>query len=138
MKTYIPLKSNPYIQDNYIHYMQKIINKKTIGKLEYDNKIKEIICTLLPDGYGGAMTFSKDKAIKRIMDLEKELFMPEHIPRGTKDDPLNPDFRVHTKAEMDKCSCSNCKYPYEYWIKRDSDELKRSLRSLEELKANPV
>jgi hypothetical protein len=64
--------------------MQKIINKKTISRLEYDYKVKEIICTLLPDVYRGAMTFSRDKAIKRIMDLEKELFMPEHIPRGTK------------------------------------------------------
>ena len=118
--------------------MQKLINKKIIDDLQYNDKIKEIICKWSPDKGRGAMTFNKDKAIKRIMDLEKELFMPEHIPRGTKDDPLNPDFRVHTKAEMDKCSCSNCKYPYEYWIKKDSSELKRNLRSLEELKANPV
>ena len=118
--------------------MQKIINNKTIEKLEYDYKIKEIISNSLPDEYRGAMTFSKDKAIKRIMELEGELFMPQHIPRGTKDDPLNPDFRVHTEAEMDKCTCSNCKYPYEYWNKKQNDELKRNLRALEELKANPV
>ena len=57
----------------------------------------------------------RDKMIKRIMQLEKELWMPKHIPAGTEEDPKPADMREFTQQEIDDCGCSNCKYPYEYW-----------------------
>ena len=84
------------------------------------------------------MPFNKEKTAKKIMKLEAELFMPQHIPQGTPEDPDNPDYRVFTQVEKDKCSCSNCKFPFRYWVKKTDVELRRSLSSLEYLKANPV
>ena len=81
--------------------------------------------------------FNRDKTIKKIMKIENEAFMPKHIPQGTPEDPDNPDFREFTQEEKDACSCPNCKYPFEYFNKKDNAELKRTLASMEEVKRNP-
>ena len=77
------------------------------------------------------LPFNRDKAIKKIMKIEKELYMPRHTPKGTPEDPDNPDFRTFTQEEKDSCWCPNCKYPYSYWDKQEDEELKRSLASAE-------
>jgi hypothetical protein len=110
--------------------MQEIINKK-----EYNRRIRSVICLL--DGNeekGELLTFSKEKVIKRIMEIEQETFMPQHIPKGTKEDPDNPDFRKFTEEEKDDCWCSKCRYPFSYWNEKPMNDLMMTLRSLEELK----
>jgi len=77
------------------------------------------------------LPFNRDKTIKKIMKIEKELYMPRHIPKGTPEDPDNPDYKTFSQEEKDNCWCPNCKYPYEYWNKMQDDELKRSLASAE-------
>ena len=84
------------------------------------------------------LPFSRDKTIKKIMKIEKELYMPQHIPQGTPEDPDNPDFREFTQEEKDKCWCPNCKYPYKYWDKMKDDELKRQLSSAEQARTEVV
>lgn len=69
------------------------------------------------------------------MKIEKELYMPQHIPQGTPEDPDNPDFRKFTQEEKNRCWCPNCKYPYEYWNEMKDDELKRAFSSAEYSKA---
>ena len=106
-------------------------------------KIKDIICHTVAntDRSRDELTFSRTKAIKRIMELERELFMPMHIPRGTPEAPDYPEemgYREFTQEEKDNCSCSNCKYPIKYWEEKEDDQLKRDLASLEHLLANPV
>ena len=107
------------------------------------NKIKDIICqtVAITDRSRDILTFSRTKAIKRIMELERKLFMPMHIPKGTPEDPDYPEemgYREFTQEEKDNCSCSNCKYPIKYWEEKEDDQLKRDLASLEHLLANPV
>lgn len=80
----------------------------------------------------------KDKMIKRIMQLEKELWIPAHIPAGTEEDPKPSDMREFTEDEIENCGCSNCKYPYEYWEAKTDVELQKDLSSLEYTKVNPV
>lgn len=80
----------------------------------------------------------KDKMIKRIMDLEKQLFVPKHIPQGTVEDPTPDWMREFSQEEKDSCSCPNCKFPYDYWIVKKDEELQKELSRLEYLKANPV
>ena len=82
--------------------------------------------------------FNKEKAIKRIMQLESEMFMPKHIPKGTPDDPDNPDYREFTDEEKENCWCPNCKFPYEYWNKKTDKELQMELASLEKCKVDVV
>ena len=41
------------------------------------------------------------KFSKNIMSLENVLFMPRHVPKGTKEDPDNPDFKTFTQEEKD-------------------------------------
>ena len=80
----------------------------------------------------------KDKMVKRIMALEKQLFMPQHIPQGTEGDPTLEGMREFSQEEKDNCTCSNCKYPFEYWNIKSDEELQKELSRLEHLKANPV
>ena len=80
----------------------------------------------------------RDKMIKRIMQLEKELWMPKHIPAGTEEAPKPADMREFTQQEIDDCGCSNCKYPYEYWNEKTDEQLQKDLSSLEFTKVNPV
>lgn len=84
------------------------------------------------------MPFNRDKAIKKIMKIEKSLYMPKHIPQGTPEDPDNPDFRIFTQEEKDSCWCPNCKFPYKYWDKMEDEELKRQLASAEWARTNPA
>ena len=106
-------------------------------------KYKDIICKTVQDTDRSRdiLVFSRSKTIKRIMELERDLFMPKHIPKGTPEDPDYPEemgYREFTQEEKDNCACSNCKYPYEYWEAKEDVELKRDLASLEHLLANPV
>ena len=112
--------------------MQQKLNR--LGVKEYDKKVKEVIYKLTNKGEGEHhyLTFSKEKVIKRIMEIEQREFMPKHIPQGTKDDPDNPDYRTFTQVEKDACWCPNCKYPYEYWSKKELEELMRTLRGFED------
>ena len=82
--------------------------------------------------------FNKEKAIKRIMQLESEMFMPKHKPKGTPEDPDNPDYREFTQEEKDNCTCPNCKFPYEYWNKKTDKKLQMDLASLEKCKVDVV
>ena len=84
------------------------------------------------------LPFNRDKAIKKIMKIEKSLYMPKHIPQGTPEDPDNPDFRIFTQEEKDSCWCPNCKFPYKYWDKMEDEELKRQLASAEWARTNPA
>ena len=97
--------------------MQTIINNELKAKIE--------------------VPFNRDKTIKKIMKIEKELYMPRHIPKGTPEDPDNPNYREFSQEEKDKCWCPNCKYPFEYYDKKDDAELKRILAGVEEVKRNP-
>ena len=72
------------------------------------------------------------------MSLEKILYMPQHIPKGTKEDPDNPDFKEFTQEEKDACWCPNCKYPFEFWNGKELPYLLNHLRNLEEMEKNPV
>ena len=100
-----------------------------------DELIRSVIYKLKPKVERGAsLTFSKDKVIKRVMELEKKLFMPKHVPKGTKEAPDNPDYRSVSQEEKDNCTCANCKFPFEYWVKKDISELIMYLRGLEEMK----
>ena len=110
--------------------MQGLISKK-----EYDKRVRSVICLLNGnEDRGASLTFSKEKIIKRIMEIERETFMPKHIPKGTKDDPDNPDYRKFTQEEKDACWCSSCRYPFSYWSEKPINDLMMTLRSLEELK----
>ena len=80
----------------------------------------------------------REKMIKRVMELEKELFMPKHIPKGTPEDPKPDWMKDFTQEEIDSCWCPNCKYPLEYWDEKTDEELQRELTNLEHMKANPV
>ena len=114
--------------------MQELLSKK-----EYDQRCRDVIYKLQTvEERGASLTFSKDKIIKNIMSLEKKMFMPQHIPKGTKADPDNPDFREFTKEEKDACWCSNCRYPHEYWNKKELTYLLGYLRNLEEMERTPV
>lgn len=102
------------------------------------------------------MEFNREKTIKEIMILENEIFMPKHIPKGTPEDPDNPDYREFTQEEKDNCSCQNCKYPMEWWQRMEKNEdeksdnygkmeyvesdlrLRKYLQELEDMKVNPV
>ena len=72
------------------------------------------------------------------MALEKKMFMPQHIPKGTKEDPDNPDFKVFSQQDKDSCWCPNCRYPFEYWNDKELPYLLNHLRNLEEMEKNPV
>ena len=113
--------------------MQELLSKK-----EYDQRCRDVIYKLQSKEDRGALTFSKDKIIKNVMALENKLFMPQHIPKGTKEDPDNPDFKKFTQEEKDSCWCSNCKYPFEYWNGKELAYLLNHLRNLEEMEKNPV
>lgn len=102
------------------------------------------------------MEFNREKTIKEIMILENEIFMPKHIPKGTPEDPDNPDYREFTQEEKDNCPCQNCKYPMEWWQRMEKNEdeksdnygkmeyvesdlrLRKYLQELEDMKVNPV
>lgn len=102
------------------------------------------------------MDFSREKTIKSIMELEEELFMPKHIPKGTPEDPDNPEYREFTQEEKDNCKCQNCKYPVEWWqrMEKNTDKksknygkmeyvesdlrLRKYLQELIDMKVNPV
>ena len=114
--------------------MQELLSKK-----EYDQRCRDVIYKIQSkEEREATLTFSKDKIIKNIMSLENVLFMPVHIPKGTKEDPDNPDFKTFTQEEKDACWCSNCRYPFEYWNKRELVYLLSRLRDLEEMEKNPV
>ena len=113
--------------------MSEIINNQS-----FDDRVKRLISENGLKVNTDLLMFNKEKAIKRIMQLEGELFVPHHIPKGTDEDPDNPDFREFSQYEKDNCKCSNCKFPYDYWIKKTDKELQTELMSLETLKANPV
>jgi hypothetical protein len=114
--------------------MLEIINKK-----EYDKRCRDVIYELqTSEERRTSLTFSKDKVIKSIMSLEKKMFMPQHIPKGTKEDPDNPDFKEFTQAEKDACWCPNCRYPIEYWGKKEISYLLNRLRNLEEMYKTPI
>ena len=114
--------------------MQELLSKK-----EYDQRCKDVIYKLQSkEERGVSLTFNKDKIIKNIMSLENVLFMPQHIPKGTKEDPNNPDFKTFTQEEKDASWCSNSRYPFEYWNKKELIYLLNRLRDLEEMEKNPV
>ena len=114
--------------------MLEIINKK-----EYDKKCRDVIYKLQTNEERSvSLTFSKDKVIKSIMSLEKKLFMPQHIPKGTREDPDNPDFKEFTQVEKDACWCPNCRYPVEFWDKKEITYLLNHLRNLEEMDKTPA
>ena len=85
--------------------MLEIIDKN------YDSKVKRLISENGIKINTEIFMFNREKSIKRIMQLEGELFMPKHIPKGTPEDPDNPDFREFSQYEKDNCKCSNCKFP---------------------------
>lgn len=119
-----------------------------------DEKIKDIINE--HEKTIEMMEFSREKTIIAIMALEEELFMPKHIPKGTPEDPDNPDYREFTQEEKDNCKCQNCKYPMEWWqrMEKNTDKksknygkmeyvesdlrLRKYLQDLEEMKVNPI
>ena len=113
--------------------MSEIINNQS-----FDDRVKRLISENGIKINTEIFMFNREKSIKRIMQLEGELFVPHHIPKGTDEDPDNPDFREFSQDEKDNCKCSNCKFPYDYWIKKTDKELQTELMSLETLKANPV
>jgi len=114
--------------------MQELLSKK-----EYDQRCRDVIYKLQSkEERGVTLTFNKDKIIKNIMSLENILFMPQHVPKGTKEDPDNPDFKKFTQEEKDACWCSNCTYPFEYWSKKELPYLLNHLRNLEDMETNPV
>ena len=114
--------------------MLEIINKK-----EYDKICRDVIYKLqTSEERSISLTFSKDKVIKSIMSLEKKLFMPQHIPKGTREDPDNPDFKEFTQAEKDACWCPSCRYPVEFWDKKEIIYLLNHLRNLEEMDKTPA
>ena len=114
--------------------MQELLSKK-----EYDQRCRDVIYKLQSkEDRGASLTFSKDKIIKNIMSLEKILYMPQHIPKGTKEDPDNPDFKKFTQEEKDDCWCNNCRYPSEYWNGKELSYLLNYLRNLEDMEKNPV
>jgi hypothetical protein len=114
--------------------MQELLSKK-----EYDQRCRDVIYKIQSkEERELTLTFNKDKIIKNIMSLENVLFMPRHIPKGTKEDPDNPDFKKFTQVEKDGCWCSNCKYPFEYWNKKELHYLLSHLRNLEDMETNPV
>ena len=114
--------------------MQELLSKK-----EYDQRCRDVIYKIQSkEERGVSLTFNKEKIIKNIMSLESILFMPRHIPKGTKEDPDNPDYREFTKEEKDDCWCSNCKYPFEYWSGKELTYLLNHLRNLEEMERNPA
>ena len=114
--------------------MQELLSKK-----EYDQRCRDVIYKMQSKEEREApLTFNKDKIIKNVMALEKKMFMPQHIPKGTKEDPDNPDFNKFTQAEKDACWCPNCKYPFEYWSGKELTYLLNHLRNLEEMEKSPV
>ena len=114
--------------------MQELLSKK-----EYEQRCRDVIYKMQSkEDRGAILTFNKEKIIKNIMSLEKKLFMPKHIPKGTKDDPDNPDFKGFSQEEKDSCWCPNCRYPTEYWDKKDLTYLLSYLRNLEDMEKNPV
>ena len=114
--------------------MQELLSKK-----EYDQRCRDVIYKLQSkEDRGASLTFSKEKIIKNIMSLEKVLFMPRHIPKGTKEAPDNPDCKEFSQEEKDACWCSNCRYPTEYWDKKELPYLLNYLRNLEYMEKNPV
>jgi hypothetical protein len=118
---------------------------------ERNEKMKEIISNELSGRV--EMEFNREKTIKEIMKLEDELFMPKHVPKGTEEDPDNPDYREFSQEEKDNCKCQNCKYPMEWWqrtemmdVKGKKEEvfvesdlrLRKYLQELGDMKVNPV
>ena len=114
--------------------MQELLSKK-----EYDQRCRDVIYKLQSkEDRGASLTFSKEKIIKNIMSLEKLLFMPQHIPKGIKEDPDSPDLKEFTREERESCWCPNCRYPTEYWNKKELPYLLNYLRNLEDMEQNPV
>jgi len=114
--------------------MQELLSKK-----EYDQRCRDVIYKIQrKEEREAPLTFNKEKIIKSIMSLENKLYMPKHVPKGTKEDPDNPDYKEFTQEEKDSCSCSNCKYPFNYWNKEELSYLLNHLRNLEDMEANPV
>tara|TARA_R110002051_G_C8760957_1_gene501662 strand:+ start:3117 stop:3455 length:339 start_codon:yes stop_codon:yes gene_type:complete len=108
-----------------------------INNLAFESKVKRLIKE--NKMYKNVeFMFNKEKAIKRIMQLEGELFIPHHVPQGTPEDPDNPEFREFSQQEKDNCRCHNCKFPVAYWNKKTEREIQRDLSSLEYLKVNAV
>jgi hypothetical protein len=119
-----------------------------------DEKMKEIISNEISSRV--EMQFNREKTIKEIMKLEDELFMPKHVPKGTEEDPDNPEYREFSQEEKDNCACQNCKYPLEWWqrMEKNTDKesknygklehvesdlrLRKYLQELEDMRVNPV
>jgi|TARA_R100000781_G_scaffold114282_2_gene84701 hypothetical protein len=118
-----------------------------------ETKIEYIINKYKPKQHRDLNLFNRDKTIKSIMKLEAELFMPKHVPKGTEEDPDNPDYREFSQEEKDNCHCMNCERPFEWWqrtekmdvkgkeedVYLESDlRLRKYLQELEDLKVHPV
>ena len=118
-----------------------------------DLKIKDIINEYKPKNDRDLDLFSREKTIKNIMKLELELFMPKHVPKGTEEDPDNPEYREFSQEEKDNCHCMNCERPVEWWQRTEKMDVKgkeedvyvesdlrlrKYLQELEDLKVHPV
>lgn len=116
-----------------------------------DEKMKEIISNEISSRV--EMQFNREKTIKEIMKLEDELFMPKHVPKGTEEDPDNPEYREFSQEEKDNCHCMNCERPVEWWQRTEKMDVKgkeedvyvesdlrlrKYLQELEDLKVHPV
>lgn len=118
-----------------------------------DLKIKDIINEYKPKDDRDLDLFNREKTIKNIMKLELELFMPKHVPKGTEEDPDNPEYREFSQEEKDNCHCMNCERPVEWWQRTEKMDVKgkeedvyvesdlrlrKYLQELEDLKVHPV
>jgi len=118
-----------------------------------DLKIKDIINEYKPKNDRDLDLFNREKTIKNIMKLELELFMPKHVPKGTEEDPDNPEYREFSQEEKDNCHCMNCERPVEWWQRTEKMDVKgkeedvyvesdlrlrKYLQELEDLKVHPV
>ena len=118
-----------------------------------DLKIKDIINEYKPKNNRDLDLFNREKTIKNIMKLELELFMPKHVPKGTEEDPDNPEYREFSQEEKDNCHCMNCERPVEWWQRTEKMDVKgkeedvyvesdlrlrKYLQELEDLKVHPV